>query len=1754
MTQVQPASTGFRQRRIEDTTRGRIRSYLRSKDDWNPARGLKNLTEQAVRDYEHRAVVELVQNAHDAQDGGEQTGRILVRLDPDEGEHGVLYVANTGNGFGDSNFDAISDVARSDKRPDEGIGNKGIGFKSVLQLSRSPEVYSTATHLGDAYSFRFATGPELREQLISIVGPDIASDVADIERDVFHLCLPLPQPHRPAAVIKLLAEGYATVVRLPLKSDDARADAMAQMRLLGGTPPTLLFLRRIAELTVEIGGLQPARETLRRRETPLAGFDGGVSASIVDLGPAGRYFVADKLVPEATLAEAIRRSIEGDHISEGWRDWRGDAHVSIAATLGDEPGDHRLYTHLPMGRDARAPLAAHVNAPFFAKLARVGLEQSVPLNDTLLDEVAMLCARLLLAARSGDVPIDVDTLADLLSWTTEDAGRLRNAFGALGHDAATVPVVPIEGDSGARSSLSQVFAWDGGGRKVLTTEGLARRAHVPLLPAALSKRRRASIGATARTLAGRPLTAPDEEIAGWAERIAQGLTSAPFDPDVWMAYYDDLAGAVRQRTVLRGRTILIDDDGRLRACNSDRGGPTAFFSPRSDADAPDAAGDTLKPPESLRHRLFYVSSALPWNTRTGSVITKRPGRTLLEAGLVREYRAATLLRTVGEELKRRPELAADVLLWTYHFATGLADPPWREIREMGLRVPCRDGDWIPAAEAHLSKDWGGPEPALLDDLLRHTADEFPEMAALRRRIIAGPGAPPFSGHQRERWREFLGHIGVRAGLVPDPVADSLLNGRGDAFMGDYFTLPRALTAETGKLWRRATGRARPQGRRPQTTYLSRSPLYRLAGQDDHVRFSGPARMAYARLIAHGLATWPDETLTVTVRRHNDGTDAFDLPTPAAAFLSEADWLPVTAPRDRSNVTYRKAREAWSDRGDALPFAAVIASRVRSLIHARPVAEARATRLGIRTWDDPATAADRVLLLARLLETGQVPDTVVPPFRNAYEDAWTDFVRHRSAGTPLDRQGRVPLVVTRGTTIDVIDLAAEAATDPVFVQDTDERQRLRMLEQCGLPVLRLRRPEASAVANRLVAAFGARVQRVSGVHPAVTVDGIPFIPSDTPPLLVQPDQDWFADLIAAVIDLRGRSVRASRTDVLRRANTMLRRIRVVEADRIEAGFGGNTIEARHLAVPDDAHPTVLLLRSPDRQRLLERATPAVGELLGHPSLDESLRLALIELARDGYGPDQSPSSAAIADVLGEPVARVEEVRAAIRPPDEVTLEVLVPLVATLDPARAHDLDGDDTAVTPGEIAAWLCDRSDATATPDALLQAATDGLDAARRLLGIELRPLNAAIRALGAPYQPLTDPEGIAQQFRAFVAERTGPILDALRAASLAEFRAGRPLDRYVGQRTLAALGPDPEWALDYFPTIPVTRMIERVNAWLAASGANDLGVDPGLEPLDRLRIVNRTTALSWAAEAARVVRAYETQRGLTLSGLPGEPTAVADAASSAGVLDFEPVDADRLLAWAADTTLWPADMPRSTDLGTLGLPADALDLAQKQQREIHDRREQERRTVQIDGVRLVAEETNYAQIATAVRASITPEFRAANGRTSLEAAARPSRRAPGWGGSGTTAARQSRPPEAKLAAIGLAGEIAALEWLKERYPGLNELQCWHSGYRNQLLGDDGGDDTLGYDILVEQGRRRLMFEVKASESEASEFLLTPAEITRARGLRKNERYTVLFITNVFRGAERRIHLLPNPFDPAHSAVYRPVGDGVRYRFTIASR
>ena len=77
--------------------------------------------------------MELIQNANDASKGGE------VRIVFDEALGQVppkLYVANQGMPFTLKNFGAICSLGLSDKDLNEAIGNKGLGFRSVLQPIR----------------------------------------------------------------------------------------------------------------------------------------------------------------------------------------------------------------------------------------------------------------------------------------------------------------------------------------------------------------------------------------------------------------------------------------------------------------------------------------------------------------------------------------------------------------------------------------------------------------------------------------------------------------------------------------------------------------------------------------------------------------------------------------------------------------------------------------------------------------------------------------------------------------------------------------------------------------------------------------------------------------------------------------------------------------------------------------------------------------------------------------------------------------------------------------------------------------------------------------------------------------------------------------------------------------------------------------------------------------------------------------------------------------------------------------------------------------------------------------------------------------------------------------------------------------------------------------------------------------------------------------------------------------------------------
>ena len=161
---------------------------------------------------------------------------------------GTLFVTNRGRSFSFSNLDSIRNIGTSDKDIGEGIGNNGLGFRSVEALTDDPRIYSQSTgNFGSrfaGYCFRFATGMEIEYRLKRLGAPaDIRRQVAN---NISRYLVPLPLIEQPEEVIRFAEAGFSTVVELPLRSSEAVELAHKQVATLASpNAPILLFLERL---------------------------------------------------------------------------------------------------------------------------------------------------------------------------------------------------------------------------------------------------------------------------------------------------------------------------------------------------------------------------------------------------------------------------------------------------------------------------------------------------------------------------------------------------------------------------------------------------------------------------------------------------------------------------------------------------------------------------------------------------------------------------------------------------------------------------------------------------------------------------------------------------------------------------------------------------------------------------------------------------------------------------------------------------------------------------------------------------------------------------------------------------------------------------------------------------------------------------------------------------------------------------------------------------------------------------------------------------------------------------------------------------------------------------------------------------------------------------------------------------------------------------------------------------------------------
>ena len=606
-------------RLIEKIAANRLRAF---KATINPATGEylddpyaqnKSLSEHVAADYHGRWLIELIQNGNDAHPPERSDGQIEVLL-ANEGPFGTIYVANRGLPFSEKQVDALSRIGKSSKPPGEAIGNKGLGFRSVSHVCDAPEIYSQcapgfARSAFDGFCFTLEHG----RALDGYFDDPRVGQLAEADLPMFSV--PRWLTEQPRKVRVFAERGFASVVRLVLRDEEARADALGQFRLLmNQSVPTLLFMERLCRLTALVEGAdQPSPDgiVLTRSETPLP--SSPLKVSIIDLGRQGTFLLTKAPVAEKAITGAIVAGVATKQLHGSWKEWSGDGEVGLAVRTDNGPVAPRLYTFLPMSEGAAAPFHGYLNGSFFPTSSRKAIDAAVELNRLLLEEAASLAAATVrwlagntATERRRDM-IDAGTAAraavDLLVWgkvssldgDTDDetayehhgridlpatiAQRVAEPVGEFA-DTAIVPCLDVT--QGARRSIEPI-AWcpPRAARfwvevsETFTVACLADHGRslgiAPFWPGLGEERAKRLVGFLKAHAQHDFLEHPTpSERAGIAESLARSLPRGRKMPVArWKTFYRDLVKFMDESpSPLAGRQIILCGDGTLRTGRS----------------------------------------------------------------------------------------------------------------------------------------------------------------------------------------------------------------------------------------------------------------------------------------------------------------------------------------------------------------------------------------------------------------------------------------------------------------------------------------------------------------------------------------------------------------------------------------------------------------------------------------------------------------------------------------------------------------------------------------------------------------------------------------------------------------------------------------------------------------------------------------------------------------------------------------------------------------------------------------------------------------------------------------------------------------------------------------------------------------------------------------------------------------------------------------------------------------------------------
>lgn len=1771
---------------LRETARKTVRAHLQIREDAEWAAMVKSMTEQTQREYTGRFLFELLQNAYDRHSAGTIDGRVAIILRPDEGPHGTLYVANTGLGFAKSNVRRIASLGLSDKLVGEGIGNKGVGFKSVLQICETPEIYSTLSHGAPGFCFRFAADDDIPDL---VDGDPVAAGYVRDEVSMYNLTLPVAEA-RPE-ITELWTEGFVTVVRLPLVPDALLTVQNAILELESSDVPVLLFLDRLCQVEIRRADDATKNFTLTRHIEATLHPAAAFRSHIVNLVDEGTFLVLSRTVDPPSVRHVLSEAVATGKLDKRWAEWTSPVEVSIALHRGAAdatPG--RFYTFLPMGEKAPSPLAGHVNGPFFANFARTDVPTDHPLNALLLREIAGLCLSAAHALAGGGEPEVADDVLDLITWNSAYLPVLIDEAARSGQRLEDRPVIPTR-EPGSWTTVGDAWTWPSDNTAVLTAGRVGRLCHLHFLPALAEGRdRRLRALISALDLNAEP---DDQTLAEWIERTLADMLAAKAPISEWESAYSDLAKLFATTPdVLRSRNILLTEDWQLRPCAaaavrsaaSSVREVTPFFPPvrqRTD-DEDDVDPDTdLDLPRSLSQRIYYLHPDLTWYDNRRQQTSAR--RFLQEKGLVRRFDSRSILEHIRGLLAGRRKVAdstaRDALTLTYNL-TRSGSFGRVDLAELGLLVPTIHGTWVPARSALFSTMWPGTNGDDLSTIASTSEERSSELSVLGNFLLARPEQLVRQSGDLQAWTRFLGDIGVRDVLELRQVRDGRRPDGSDLTRGvlaNVTGVPEAVKT----VWQ-ARLPQRSAASYPQTPYKAKSPLYWLPGQGDWDRLTERVRKALVRQIALGLkgGGWPEEALTTAwVKDRQYQPDECEIHTPLYAFLATASWIQVQRP-GQSGVEYRRPAECWTypsrtDRNDDGPprFAPLVASGLRALLNDDATAMTRLRDLGMGIWGSSDDAPRLVRYLGRLVANDVVTEVHMPQFLATYRAAWLACAA--SSLHPFAKNVKAELVVDIGGTITALTVEPEDGGEEfpeLVVASVDDKSLLRLLADFRRPVLVVDRRREQVV-DLLRQGVNARVVASTQVAPTVLTDGAPFDPataSGSAPLVDLVPQ--LPVLVGTLLEYRRSSFDRGGQRAFDDALDVLRRVRIVYASVVEVRLGDDVRPLPHrlngvLSVADAETPTLVLQHSAGQLdwQVIESLAEPLMYLVGRPNFTDALRLAAARLRAvnaplDGVAVDDLASACGVENAdVSSTTRRVETAWA--------------PLLARLYPVVAHFV-GTAAATGMDPDAGTIGSESDVREaleslgaslpkTPADILEAARNAssIDELRLVLGVALGEMNATLIALGRPYEPIDYGARHADDFADHLRACRDRVTDRIRWKRWPFFAAFAPQPDWVQLRRPDVITPDPSWART-LDEVTLDQMDERVETeLLRLLGSTPPQDGPPLRSIAECAKANKELITPRVGHMSDVVRAWLAKRHRQLQPPWDAPDtagrALLEALDGSGAMDFAELSFNDVLRWLAVLGIWPASMPESDDLAELDLTDKDLDAERASERRRRDEAARKRRTLTVDDTAYDLD-GGLVRFSSLLSASLsqTPGFLATSNRPSrLKAIGPPgsSRGGSGGGAGGSGGGSDRGLTDTQRAAVGFAGEWFAYQWLAKVHGSDLTPECWVSAYREEMY-SGAGDDGLGWDFAVpasnKGGTRYQYYEVKTTTTDGGQLELGETQVRAAQQFARNESWRLLVITNVL-SYQRRLHVLRNPFHQKSRGLYDFVGQGLRLRYEL---